>query len=175
VKYKILGALILASLLGACVEIEASSDQAQTDSKATGSATGHLFEKPYVCERSEERVSKQTGKTRIRTYSSYYHPQLGWRIDDRSSSASLYTQDTRYDGVGADTGGSKAMAKLVGLSADDLKDAKFIFLSAFPYPKPLPEISANNLSKYQKKNCKILDDTSMFEIDYLEKTEVMGQ
>lgn len=173
-KYLSIAALCSTIFLTACGnKTDAPTSSTKETVVSAKADNNHYFNHPYVCERSQEVTSERTGKARTRIYKSYYHPQKEWRIDDRSSSVSLYTQDTRYDGVGKSNSGSKAIARMVGLKDEDLKQAQFIFASAFPYTNPMPQVSTENLSNYKKKNCKVLSDTSVFEINYLERLEVI--
>lgn len=157
-------ALILsAALLSACgAKPEIAKPRAKT-------AKGHFFSQPYECTHEADVTSKRTGETRAVKYRSYYSPQKGWRIDltdveapkaglGGRGIANLYTPSTRYDGIYRDK---------EGLSIS--------FKTAWPRKTENADVALSNLSKKKKKNCKVLTDLSVFDIDYLDSLEVMGQ
>jgi len=131
----------------------------------------HFFDQPYECTHESEVTSKRTGKTRVVKYRSYYSPKKDWRIDltdvesDKAALggrgiANLYTPSSRYDGAYRET---------------DKVVTRVKYSSAWPRKNVSEGISFANLSKKKKKNCKIMSDTSIFDINYLDTLEVMGQ
>ena len=158
------GTLILsATLLSAC------GDNPNSSEPHVKAAKGHFFSQPYECTHEADVTSKRTGETRTVKYRSHYSPQKGWRIDltdveapkaglGGRGVANLYTPSTRYDGIYRDK---------EGLSIS--------FKTAWPRKTENADIALSNLSKKRKKNCKVLTDLSVFDIDYLDSLQVMGQ
>lgn len=138
------------------------------DSGASGKVVKeHFFDQPYECTREKELTSKKTGKTRIAKYLSHYSPEKGWRVDlwNVGSSgglrvANLYTADARYDG---------------SYKERDGVITKVNFMTAWPYKEVKPNAALSLLSKTNKKDCRLMTDLSVFDIDYLSTLEVMGQ
>lgn len=151
-----------ALLLGSTALVACGSDS----SSSSMELEKHFFDQAYECHREREVTSKKTGKTRTVKYLSYYSPVKGWRIDlsDVGSNslvkvANLYTPTTRYDGAYKEPDGVITKVK---------------FSTAWPYKEAKPNIALGRLSKTNKKDCQILNDTSIFDIEYLDTLEVMG-
>jgi hypothetical protein len=154
----IIGLLACSATLVAC---------GSESSLSAGAVEKHFFDQDYGCHREREVTSKKTGKTRTVKYLSYYSPKKGWRIDlsdVKSNSfikvANLHTPSARYDGVYKEDNGVVTGVK---------------FSSAWPYDEAKPSVALGRLAKTKKSNCSILSDTSIFDIDYLDSLEVMGQ
>lgn len=164
-KYTLITVLASFALLTAC-----SNDSDSTDSSSKA-VKGHFFDQAYECSHDREVTSKRTGKTRTVKYTSFYSPQKAWRIDltdvgaDKSALggrgiANMYTPGVRYDGVYRESDGAVSRIK---------------FGTAWPRKDVNPDRALSNLSKKKKKNCKILADASVFDIDYLDTLEIMDQ
>lgn len=154
-------ALLGSALLVAC------GGETEAPKAAAKASKGHYFNQPYECSSEKDVTSKQTGKTRTVKYRSYYSPQKGWRIDlsgvEDSSAlavANLYTPTARYDGTFKEVDGVITRVK---------------FGTAWPRKSKNPNVAVSNLSKKKKNDCKVLNDASIFDIEYLDTLEVMGQ
>ena len=150
-----------------CIFLTACGDEAKDTKEVSKVSNTHFFDQPYECSHESQVTSKRTGKTRDVKYRSYYSPQKGWRIDLSNVEntgdlrvANLYTPSARYDGTYKETDRVLVSVK---------------FATAWPRKVPKPDIALSNLSKKKKKNCKVLDDISIFDIDYLGSLEVMGE
>jgi len=163
----LMAALCSTAFLTACGDETASPSTTSKTTKTTKASTkGHFFKKPYKCKRQVESTSKRTGNKVILNYITYFSPQRGWRIELTGSEgsalkvANLYTPEARYDGA---------------YKAQDGVITGINFGTAWLHKELRPKISLGSLSKYKKKNCEIMTDISVFEIDYLDTLEVMGQ